>query len=255
MSVFGAYARCYDLLYRDKDYAAEAGYVAARLSEAGPVRSILDLGSGTGRHALELARAGFEVTGLDLSPGMVAHAEARRQAAGAALQPRLRFLHADARTARLGRAFDGVVALFHVLSYQTSDADVDALLATAAAHLRPESRFVFDFWYGPAVLAQKPEVRFKHLEDASFDLTRRAEPTLRESEDCVDVRYTVRVREKDGGAEQEFAETHSMRFFFLPAVEAALERAGFEAVSAAEMPGGAPLGERTWSACVAARRR
>ena len=51
-SVFSSYARYYDLLYRDKDYAAEAEYVASLIRKFHPAaRSIIELGSGTGIHA------------------------------------------------------------------------------------------------------------------------------------------------------------------------------------------------------------
>ena len=51
-SVFSSYARFYDLLYRDKDNAAEAEYVASLIQKFHPAaQSILELGSGTGIHA------------------------------------------------------------------------------------------------------------------------------------------------------------------------------------------------------------
>ena len=61
-TVFADYARYYDLLYRDKDYAAEAEYVAGLIRKFHPsARSILELGSGTGIHASLLTEKGFTV--------------------------------------------------------------------------------------------------------------------------------------------------------------------------------------------------
>ena len=58
MSVFRHYARYYDLLYRDKDYAAEAAYVSKLLGRYGDhAASILDIGCGTGLHALVIRHA------------------------------------------------------------------------------------------------------------------------------------------------------------------------------------------------------
>lgn len=64
MSVFDAYARYYDLLYREKDYAGEAAFVDQQLRKNGCAGSaMLELGCGTGRHAIELARLGWSLTG------------------------------------------------------------------------------------------------------------------------------------------------------------------------------------------------
>src|SRR5450432_1981030 len=82
MSVFGAYSRYYDLLYRDKDYAAEASYVRSLIGQHCPAAtSILDLGCGTGRHALLLAEHGYRVTGVDGSPDMLIAARSQASAA------------------------------------------------------------------------------------------------------------------------------------------------------------------------------
>ena len=132
MSVFGKYSRYYDLLYRDKDYAAEAEFVRGMLQKHRPdAHSLLDLGCGTGRHAALLARAGYTVTGVDRSQEMLE--VARSQDA----LPGLDFVRGDLRGIRLGRKFDVVLSLFHVMSYQTSNADLDATFATASAAPAP----------------------------------------------------------------------------------------------------------------------
>src|SRR5215475_3395300 len=100
-AVFDTYADYYDLLYRDKDYAGEALYVQSLLARHGKPRgAVLDLGCGTGRHALELARLGFAVHGIDASPRMIAHARGRGPPE---LSAELRCETGDVRWARLGR--------------------------------------------------------------------------------------------------------------------------------------------------------
>ena len=71
-------AAFYDVLYGDKDSAAEAQLLADLIREHSPeVRSILDVGCGTGAHARCLIDAGFEVDGVDVEPAFVELARAK----------------------------------------------------------------------------------------------------------------------------------------------------------------------------------
>jgi SAM-dependent methyltransferase len=244
MSVFGTYSRYYDLLYKGKDYAGEADYVETLISRHRPnAKTILDLGCGTGRHAQLLAKKGFEVTGLDRSEQMLATARAAASNGHA-----LEFLQGDLRDARLGREFDVVVSLFHVMSYQTTNADLAAALATLRAHLSPGGLFIFDCWYGPAVLNLRPAVRVLRLEDDATAVTRLAEPVLHPNANVVDVNYHVFVKDKHTSQVSELREKHSMRYLFAPEVELLLAAAGLRARGVeAFMAEGGP-GLDTWTA-------
>lgn len=253
--VFDAYARYYDLLYSDKDYRAEAEYVASLVRAHAPnARRILELGCGTGAHAECLARMGFDVHGVDLSDQMVAAANARKAAAPSEVAQRLSFAPGDVRSTRSGGPFDAVISLFHVMSYQTSNQDLEATFETAAAHLAPGGLFVFDFWYGPAVLTQRPEVRVKRLEDATIKVVRIAEPVSHSARNVVDVNFTVFVEEKSSGVVRQIRETHPMRYLFLPEI-AQLASRSFDVLDAsAWMTSRAPeTGD--WAGCVTLRRR
>jgi len=215
--VFDAYARYYDLLYCDKDYAGESDYVAAHIRRQAPqAKRILELGCGTGAHAEHLARMGYTVHGVDMSEGMLARAEARKAALPPEVSARLSFGHGDVRTVRTGETYDAVISLFHVMSYQTSNADLAAAFGTASAHLQPGGLFLFDFWYGPAVLTQRPEVRIKRLEDEDIKVTRIAEPEMHVNENVVDVNYSVFIEVKGLMKVEQVKEKHRMRYLFLP---------------------------------------
>lgn len=255
MSVFGAYARYYDLLYRDKDYAAEAAFVSGMLRAAAPgATTLLELGCGTGRHALELARLGWRVSGVDLSAEMVAGARARLRAAPPDMAGRLDFSEGDVRRVRLHRRFDAVISLFHVMSYQTTNEDLSAAVTTAAVHLSPGGMFFFDFWYGPAVLTDPPATRVKRLENETLQVTRIAEPTMRPESNGVVVNYDIFLKEQATGAISEVKEQHPMRYLFLPEIAVLLQQHGMTVQrSSAWMNAARPLGPDTWYGCVMAR--
>jgi SAM-dependent methyltransferase len=255
MNCFDEYSRFYDLLYRDKEYAAEAANIVALLQThlAGAV-SLLELGCGTGRLARLLAGHGLTVSGVDLSESMLGEANRQQVTLPGEQATRLSYHLGDVRTVRLPLRFDAVISLFHVMSYQQSDDDLQAAFETAATHLSPGGLFIFDFWYGPAVLSQRPETRVKRLEDEGVRLVRIAEPVMRSKENLVDVNYHILATDKLSGATTELWETHTMRYLFLPEVQRLLAANGFAVMSCTAWPGGGEPGESTWGVGVVARK-
>ena len=251
MSVFGAYSAYYDLLYRDKDYPGEAAYVDAMIHRHAPAaRRLLDLGCGTGVHAALLARSGWEVHGVDQSETMLEGALQRRAALPEEIAGRMDFTRGDVRTYRHPMPFDAVTALFHVASYQTANQDLDALFQTATENLSRGGIFFFDFWYGPAVLSQRPEVRIRRLASDTVKVVRLAEPVLHPNVNIVDVNYEIQVTDLASGERVCLQEDHRMRYLFLPEVQRLLQAHGFQAIE--EWMTGKEPGEGSWGVCVAA---
>jgi SAM-dependent methyltransferase len=249
MSVFGSYSRYYNLLYQDKDYAGEAVYINSLINKNLPgAKSVLDMGCGTGRHDLLLSDMGYEVTGVDMSTEMLAVANSHLSS----LIPNPSspiFLKGDIRTVRLDRVFDVVISLFHVMSYQTGNNDLVAALDTARTHLKSGGIFIFDCWYGPAVLTDRPAVRIKRLEDSNITVTRIVEPVMHPNENLVDTNYHVIIRDKVSGAVEELRETHHMRYLFRPEVELILQESGMTILESAEWMTGRQPGFDTWGVC------
>ena len=241
----------YDLLYADKDYAGETLYVRKRLSA--DCRTILELGSGSGIHASLLAEAGHDVTGVERSAAMLAQACKRTATTSNTAAP-LQFRSGDARSVRLGRQFDAVISLFHVVSYQTTDDDVVAVFSTAAEHVRPGGLFLFDAWYGPAVLSQRPVVRVKRMQNKYVAVTRIAEPALHPNANVVDVHYEIFATDLTTGRIDRIEENHSMRYFFMPELAAFGRAAGLVLEHAEEWMTGRPPAADTWGVCIAMRK-
>ncbi len=251
--VFKRYSAYYDLLYHDKDYAAEAEYVSRTLRSLSPdARHLLEFGSGTGRHGRLLAAHGFDIVGVERSNTMAA-----ASAAGPSPSARGSFacVQGDIRTATLGRSFDAVVALFHVLSYQTRNVDLAQTFANAARHLRPGGVFLFDVWHGPAVLTERPVTRIKRVENQSTRLIRIAEPTVDLDSSVVTVRYTILAESKADDRWTTFEEEHRMRYLFPVEIALFCEQAGLELERTEEFLTGIPPTDRTWGVAYLFRKR
>jgi SAM-dependent methyltransferase len=223
--VFGAeYARQYDLLYQDKNYDAEVSLLEQIFGASGlpKVHRVLDLGCGTGQHAIRLARRGYAVTGVDRSAEMLAIARAKAGTLeNSASRPT--FVEGDVTRLRLDVApFDAVLMMFAVLSYQVSNETVHHALETVRAHLRVGGVFVCDVWFGPAVLAQRPSARKKTVETPEGHVVRSVHSSLDIDAQRADVHYHVqRLRGTDVIA--EVSETHRMRFFSAHEIEQSFE--------------------------------
>ena len=247
--VFADYARYYDLLYRDKDYAAEAEYVANLIHKFHPAaRTILELGSGTGIHANLLAEKGFMIHGIERSQEMLARSQSLAKSRNVG-NGQLTFSTGDIRDVRLTKSFDVIIALFHVISYQTTNEDVMAAFESARNHLKPGGIFIFDVWYGPAVLTELPEVRIKRMSDSQIEITRLAEPLIHYNENRVDVNYHMFVRDLITQTVSELKETHVMRYFFKSEIILYAKLSSFKIQNVEEWYSKKAIGTDTWSAC------
>jgi SAM-dependent methyltransferase len=246
--VFGRdYAAAYDDLYQDKDYLAECDLIEHifELYGQGTVRRVLDLGCGTGGHAVLLADRGHDVVGVDRSPDMLERARARGSNA--------RFELGEIGTFDSGETFDAALMMFAVLGYQVGNADVQAALSTARRHVRPSGLFVCDFWYGPAVLGQRPSERVKVIDTPQGQVIRVATGELDARHDLCMVRYHI-WRIEDGRVTTEAREQHPVRYFFAPELEVLLSAAGFELIRLGAFPNlDDEATEQTWNVALVAR--
>ena len=210
------YASAYDLLYSDKDYEKECDLIERIFHEysESQVKSVLDLGCGTGNHSFPLARRGYHVTGVDISEDMIR--VARRKVDQGSLEDRslpLNFIHNDLHRLDLSGQFDAVLMMFAVLGYQSTNLDVLAALKTVRRHLKSGALFIFDVWYGPAVLTIGPTDRVKHVTTTKGRVIRTVTSSLDVFHHLAEVQYhTIRI--EGDRITQEATESHKMRYFF-----------------------------------------
>jgi hypothetical protein len=144
--------------------------------------------------------------------------------------------------------------LFHVLNYLTSNDDMAAGFSSAIRHTRPGGLFIFDCWYGPAVLTDPPRVAVRRFENDRVRVLRTAEPVMHPSRDVVDVNYEIVVQEKESGLATFIRESHAVRYFFQPELERLLHAQGVEILAAEEWLGAGKPGTNTFAACFVCRK-
>lgn len=212
--VFGAtYVEAYDPLYHDKDYTAECDLIERIFMTYGdgPIRTVLDLGCGTGNHALSLAQRGYEVVGVDRSESMLA--QVRKKIASHLSNGKLVVQQGDIRSVVLQEGFDAALMMFAVLGYQLENVDVLSALRNARRHLRVGGLLLFDVWYGPAVLHQRPSQRIKVVPIPGGHTLRAASGELNTRRHLCTVHFQV-WRLEGGKLVAEAEESHAVRYFF-----------------------------------------
>jgi len=252
MMNFVKYAQYYNFLYKDKDYRKEADYVERLIKRYSGKRNrtLLDIGCGTGNHDIWFAKKGYQVVGVDKARKMIDIAR-KRITAG----QRVEFCVSDISKLVLRRKFDAAVSLFHVMSYLTTNDIFIKSLRSIYKHLKKGSLFIFDFWYGPAVLTQRPVRRAKSIVDKNIDIRRTTIPNFDFNENTVDVNYKVTALNKKSGLIEIVNEVHKMRYFFLPELDFMLKQSGFKIVKSFKwLSISNPLSPASWSGVVVAKR-
>lgn len=251
--IFRDYANVYDSLYSEKDYESECDFMETVFRHFGnlKVRDILDLGCGTGGHAIPLAQRGYNVLGVDQSAGMLDCA--RQKVEKAQLSEKVRFVTANIQEFRLNKEFEAVICMFAVLSYQTSNAGLMATLNTVRRHLSSGGLFICDFWYGPAVLSQRPEDRVKSVHKGEDRIIRIVKPKMDTQKNVVEVHYEI-LRLREDRLINEYLESHAMRFLFKPEIEFYLDQTGFSLVHFCPFADTEKeVGESTWNVVTISR--
>ena len=251
MGIFKDYSKYYNVLYKDKNYKAETDYVIDLIKQFNPeANSILNLGCGTGSHDFIFANKGFDITAVDLSYDMIDVANAKKKT-----NTTIAFLQGDMRSIRLNKRVDVVLSLFHVMSYQTTNEDLSNAMQTAHSHLKKDGLFIFDCWYGPGVLTDRPSVRNKTFEDENYLVKRLSTPKMYANENCVDVIFDVNIVDKKTQQQFELNEVHKMRYLFLPEIIYFFNSNGFELLLSEEWLTKKELTYNSWNATFVAQKK
>ncbi len=163
---FDAHAPIYEDNVFTKNTLQEVDFLIDEL-HLPPGGAVLDIGCGTGRHAIELAKRGYAVTGLDLSSEMLSRAADAAKTANVHIE----WIHANATRFTFPGRYDAAVCLcegaFGLLGQ--SDDPIDqplSILCNISRSLKPQAKAVFTVLNAAAMLRRYQN---KDVEEGRFD--------------------------------------------------------------------------------------
>lgn len=184
----------YPILYQHRNYSEAERFIDRLLSHLAPPppSHFLDLACGRGRHSIYINKAGFRVTGIDLSPESIS--DARKSA-----REGLDFLVGDMRDEIQGE-YDYIFNLFTSFGYFDNPAENLEVLNNIRCSLKPGGLLVLDFMNAERVIQNLVGSEEKSLDGIHFDIARHVQAE-------AGVRHIIKdIHVKQGGLEYDFQE-------------------------------------------------
>lgn len=212
---------------------------------------VLELGCGTGRITIPLAKNGVDITGLDVVPEMLARA--RQKAAGLPIQ----WIEADARAFHLPRRFRLIFETGSVFMHMLERCDQEAFLGCIYEHLEEDGRFVFGvmFPHAAMLVSEADEKDWYTYQDEAGRTVRVSGNEIYDPLRQVKLETAFRRWTDENGAEVERVAPLSLRYTFPRELETLLHYNGLEIL---EQYGGwdqAPLTQESQLIISVCRRR
>jgi SAM-dependent methyltransferase len=244
----------YDLLHPEVPGGDDIAFFRALAEQVeGP---ILELGCGTGRVAIPLAEAGFDVVGLDRSAAMLDVARARRRALDPKVRHRLRLVVGDMADLRVRGRFGLILAAFRVFMALLDGEAQRAALAGARRHLRPGGLLAIDLFDPRLDLLHPGDQPGRPAQAATLSSGNRVSSVVlgRHNDPLRQVlveRWRFTETGRDGTIVREEDEELSLRWTYRAEMGHLLELEGFEVVAEySDYSGAGPAygGEQIWVA-------
>lgn len=182
----------YELLYSGKDYAAEAKAIEEIAFDARR-HTLLDVGCAVGLHVGELGKLGFEATGMDVDPALIARARTRL--------PTSTFVVGDVAAFDLGRTFDVITCLYGSIAYVRTKERLLSSFECLVRHLSPGGVLIVEPWFSPSTY-RAGEVTARAVQSAQVAIAR-CQARLIDSVDeriaIQDIRYLIGISGNQDG--------------------------------------------------------
>lgn len=221
MESYTSFAAVYDMFMDNIPYEEWASYVISLLREEGIDDGlVLDLGCGTGSLTEILAREGYDMTGIDLSPDMLQIAMEKRMESGRDIL----YLNQDMREFELYGTVRAIISICDSMNYLLEKKDLVQTLRLANNYLDPGGIFIFDLntehkyrdILGQCTIAEDRE-ESSFIWDNNFD----------EETGINEYNLSLFIQEEED-LYRKYQETHYQKAYSLDKVKAAVKEAGME---------------------------
>ena len=247
MEAYTSFAQVYDMFQDNIPYEEWADYLKSLLNEYGVKDGlVLDLGCGTGSITELLAKAGYDMIGVDNSEDMLEIAMDKRGRSGLDIL----YLLQDMREFELYGTVRAIVSVCDSLNYITEEEDLLQVFRLVWNYLDPDGVFFFDMntiykykeMLGETTIAE-------NREEGSFIWENYYDP----EEQLNQYDLTLYVQDEDDRYVR-FEETHIQKAYALERVLELLEKAGLKAEQIFDSDTGEAVMETTGKFCVVARK-
>ncbi len=185
------------------------------------IKSVIDMGCGTGEHVKALQARGYEVVGVDSSEKMVGVARKRH--------PQCKFDTGFMQGYQASHHYDGIVFLFGTFNYLISEEEIKSCLKLLQQNLKPAGLAIFEIWNADPIrrIKRKPITNVASLKSGQVQIKRHRGFRLTRSDasTVVDVNYIYTLDKR------ELKDKHTMRVFFWNEIKAKLEDFKFEVLN------------------------
>ncbi|MDB9752275.1 class I SAM-dependent methyltransferase [Pelagibacteraceae bacterium] len=244
------YSAIYDFLYTKKNYTKETRLLKKIIKKYLPhSKSLLDLGCGTGQYSNLMTKLQLNIVGVDRSSSMLKIAKKKYKK-----NKKLNFVKSEIEKIDLNKKFDIISALFHILSYHTTDIKINKFFSKSHSHLNNNGILIFDFWYKEGVFNLQSPLRVREVENNSYKIIRiTISKWFKKINQIFDIHNLI-VMNKKNKKILKFSETHKMRYFTLNIIKKKLKEHNFKFLESLDLQAGKAISSKSWGALVVAKK-
>ena len=246
--IFNNYAKYYDLIYKKKNYLRETKYIHNLLKFNKSKKNVLEIGCGTGEHAICLSKYNYKIFGIDMSNNMIKIAKSKNYD-----KNKLKFKTLDVLKLNHKKKYDSIISMFHVINYLTTKKKIIKAFKNINKSLKNNGLFLFDFWYAPAVRKKQLAIRSKSFANKNLVITRKVTPKLYKK-NITKINIKISLKNKINHQTKFFLENHKVRYFEIYELKKILNLSGFNIINTYEWLKKNKPNANNWSALIVAEK-